>query len=136
VSVCPTCHPDPVANRAFVSFQMEDRWARDFLAQHARQQGVPFEFVDYSIKEPFESQWKTNAKARIAQTKGTIVLIGPGTGGSEAVVWEIAETQRQAHPLFGIQINRGETYPVPAGLPASRTIRWDFDAIARELNSW
>jgi MTH538 TIR-like domain (DUF1863) len=123
-----------VASRAFVSFQMEDRWARDFLSQHARDKRIPFEFLDYSIKEPFESKWKTNAKARIARSRGTIVLIGPDTAGADAVLWEIAETHRQRHPLFGIQINRNRTYRVPAGL--SRVVRWNFAAIDQELRSW
>src|SRR5437868_11354978 len=111
-----------MAHRVFVSFEMEDRWARDFLKQHAATK-TSFEFVDYSIKEPFESQWKSNAKARIAMTRGTIVLIGPSTARADAVLWEIAETTRQAHPLFGIQISRDTSYPVPAGIPASRVIR-------------
>src|SRR6185312_16478873 len=84
-----------MASRAFVSFQMEDRWARDFLTQHARDKRIGFEFIDYSIKEPFESKWKTNARARIARSRGTIVLIGPHTASAEAVLWEIAETLRQ-----------------------------------------
>ncbi|WP_028058914.1 TIR domain-containing protein [Candidatus Solirubrobacter pratensis] len=125
-----------MAHRAFVSFEMEDRWARDFLRQHARQKGIGFEFVDYSIKEPFENKWKTNAKARIALTRGTIVLIGPTTYASDAVLWEIAETTRQGHPVFGVQINSDKTYRVPTGIATSRVTRWDFSAIARELNRW
>jgi hypothetical protein len=123
-----------VAHRAFVSFQLEDRWARDFLAKHSRDKNIPFEYLDYSVKEPFESAWKTNAKARIGQTRGTIVLIGAGTHRSEAVLWEIAESKRQGNPVFGIQINRDETHAVPQGV--SKVCRWDFDAIARELNRW
>lgn len=115
---------------------MEDRWARDFLREHAHQQRVPFEFLDYSVKEPFESKWKTNAKARISLTKGTIVLIGSGTSRSDAVLWEIAESSRQGNPVFGIQIHHDKTHAVPAGVPTSRVVRWDFSAIARELNSW
>ena len=113
---------------------MEDRWARDFLAKHARDRKVNFEFIDYSIKEPFESKWKTNAKARIARSRGTIVLIGPMTARAEAVLWEIAESKRQNHPLFGIQINRDRTYPIPSGV--TRVIRWDFGKIASELARW
>ncbi|HLM85979.1 MAG TPA: TIR domain-containing protein [Solirubrobacteraceae bacterium] len=124
-----------MAHRAFVSFQMEDRWARDFLKQHAAGKTV-FEFIDYSIKEPFESKWKTNAKARIARSRGTIVLIGATTARSEAVLWEIAETKRQGHPLFGIQIKADRSYRVPAGLPAGRVIKWNFSAILTELNRW
>jgi hypothetical protein len=124
-----------VAHRAFVSFEMEDRWARDFLRQHAAAK-TAFEFVDYSIKEPFESQWKTNARRRMALTRGTIVLIGPSTARSPAVLWEIAETKRQSHHIFGIQIKKDRTYPIPRGIPSNRVIRWDFSAIARELNRW
>lgn len=113
---------------------MEDRWARDFLARHARDERIDFEFVDYSIKEPFESQWKTNVRERISRTRGTIVLIGPTTARSSAVVWEVAETKRQAKPLFGIQIRSGQTFAVPTGV--SRTVRWDFAAMKRELASW
>jgi len=113
---------------------MEDRWARDFLAQHARDKRIPFELIDYSIKEPFENRWKTNAQLRIGQTRGTIVLIGSTTHRANAVLWEIAETQRQGHPVFGIQINREKTYPTPIGV--SRVVRWNFDAIKRELDKW
>lgn len=122
--------------RAFISFQMEDRWARGFLVQHAHNKNNDIEFVDYSVHEPFDEKWKTNCKARIARTKGTIVLIGPTTSKAPAVLWEIAETARQSHPMCGIQINHDKTHPIPAGLPANRVIRWDFDAIVRELNRW
>jgi hypothetical protein len=115
---------------------MEDRWARDFLAQHAKDKNNNIEFLDYSVHQPFDEKWKTNCRARIAQTKGTIVLVGPTCASSEAVKWEIAETNRQGHPMFGIQISSDKTYVIPSGLPANRVIRWDFDAIVRELNRW
>ena len=73
---------------------------------------------------------------RIALTKGTIVLIGPGTYQSEAVLWEIAETIRQNHYMFGLQIHRDKTHRVPAGLPENNVIRWDFDQIAKWLRTW
>src|SRR5436190_21653393 len=113
--------------RAFVSFEMEDRWSRDFLIQHARDKDTSIDFTDYSVHEPFDEKWKTNCRARIALSKGTIVMVGPGTAKSEAVLWEIAETNRQAHPIFGVQINSDQTHPIPAGLPSARVIRWDFD---------
>lgn len=122
--------------RAFIAFQMEDRWAREFLVEHAHQRNNEIEFTDYSVHEPFNESWKSHCRERIAQTKGTIVLIGPGTNLSEAVLWEIAETLRQQHHVFGIQINHDKTHPIPSGVPAGRVIRWDFDAIVRELARW
>ncbi len=122
--------------RAFISFQMEDRWARDFLIGHAQNKNNSIEFIDYSVHEPFDEKWKTNCRARIARTRGTIVLIGPTTYLSEAVRWEITETGRQGHPIFGIQVNSDKTHQIPAGLSPSKVIRWDFDAIVRQLNTW
>lgn len=122
--------------RAFISFEMEDKWARDFLVEHARQKNNKVEFIDYSVHDPFDSKWKTNCRDRIARTAGTIVLIGKTTHRSEAVLWEIAETNRQGHPLFGIQINKDNTYTVPVGLLSSRIVRWDFERIVSELERW
>jgi hypothetical protein len=122
--------------RAFVSFQMKDRWSRDFLVQHAHDRDTSVDFIDYSVHEPFDEKWKSKCGARIAETKGTIVMVGLNTARAEAVLWEIAETTRQRHPMFGIQINSGKTHPIPVGLPSSRVIRWDFDAIAAELKRW
>lgn len=122
--------------RAFISFEMEDRWARDFISQHAKQGSNPVEFYDYSVKQAFESQWKTECAKRIAMTKGTIVLVGPTTYQSAAVLWEISETIRQGHYMFGVQINRDNTYAIPSGLPAGNVIRWDFSQIAKWLDTW
>jgi len=122
--------------RAFLSFMVEDSWARDFLVQQAKDRRNVIAFVDYSLHEPFDEKWKSNCRDRVAQTKGTIVLIGQRTSTSEAVKWEIAETARQDHYLFGIQINRDRTWPIPAGVPAKSVIRWDFDQVIAWLRTW
>jgi hypothetical protein len=124
------------APRAFISFEMEDRWARDFLVQHAKDKNNAIEFSDYSVKDPFDSKWKTECARRIAMTKGTIVLVGATTSKSEAVLWEIAETNRQGHYIFGVQINRDKVHPVPAGLPSQNVIRWDFEQLVAWLGTW
>jgi hypothetical protein len=122
--------------RAFISFEMEDHWARVFLVQQARDKNNDIAFYDYSIKDPFDSKWKTECTKRIAMTKGTIVLVGKTTWKSEAVLWEIAETIQQDHYIFGIQINRDETHTIPKGLPSQNVIRWDFDQIVKWLKTW
>lgn len=122
--------------RAFISFEMEDKWARDFLVQQAKDKNNDIAFYDFSVKDPFDSKWKTECKKRIAMTKGTIVLVGDTTWKSEAVLWEIDETIRQGHYMFGIQINRDKTHTIPKGLPSKNVIRWDFEQIAKWLKTW
>jgi hypothetical protein len=125
-----------MARRAFISFEMEDKWARDFLVQHAKDKRNDIEFIDYSVQDAFDSSWKTQCKERIQRTKGTIVMVGPTTYLSEAVLWEIQETKRQGHYMFGIQINTDKAHPIPAGLPATNVIRWDFTQIIKWLDTW
>ncbi|MCW2973028.1 MAG: hypothetical protein JWN72_1301 [Thermoleophilia bacterium] len=122
--------------RAFISFEMEDRYARDFLVQHAKAKNNSIEFVDFSVQNAFDNSWKTQCKARIARTRGTIVLVCPTTHRSAAVLWEIAETARQKHHIFGIQINKDKTHPLPAGLSVRDIVRWDFDQITQRLSTW
>jgi hypothetical protein len=122
--------------RAFISFEMEDKWARDFLVQQARDKNNDIDFHDYSVQDPFDSRWKTECAKRIALTRGTIVLIGLTTYLSDAVLWEIQETKRQDNYMFGIQVNRDKTHPTPSGLPSSNVIRWDFDQIIKWLKTW
>lgn len=125
-----------MAPRAFISFEMEDRWARDFLVQQAKDKRNDIEFVDYSVQNPWDTSWKTQCRERISRTKGTIVLIGETTHKSEAVLWEIAETARQGHYIFGIQISSQKLHAVPSGLPPSNVIRWDFNQITQWLLTW
>ncbi len=122
--------------RAFISFEMEDKWARDFLVQQSKDDNNDVDFYDYSVKDPFDSKWKTECAKRIALTKGTIVLVGSTTHKSEAVLWEIAETIRQNHYIFGIQINKENTHTIPSGLPSNNVIRWNFVQIVKWLNTW
>jgi len=124
------------APRAFISFEMEDKWARDFLVQQAKDKKNNVDFYDYSVKDPFDSKWKTECAKRIALTKGTIVLVGTTTSKADAVLWEIAETTRQGHPMFGIQINKDKTHLIPTGLPSKNVIRWDFEQIVSWLKAW
>jgi hypothetical protein len=125
-----------MAPRAFISFEMEDRWARDFLVQHSKDKRNDVQFVDYSVQNPWDTSWKTNCRERISQTKGTIVLIGQTTHKSDAVLWEIAETSRQGHYMFGIQTRSDQTFAIPSGLDRANVIRWDFDQIVQWLTTW
>ncbi|MFF3715997.1 TIR domain-containing protein [Streptomyces prasinus] len=121
--------------RVFISFQMKDRWARDFLKRNFRANSG-FEFIDYSVHDPFDSSWKTQCKPRIAESHGTIVLIGPTTYESEPVAWEITETRVQGHPIFGIQVTDGETHQLPDGLSPNDVVRWNFTDISSRLAAW
>lgn len=120
--------------RIFISFEMEDKWARDLLVGQARNKRFLLEFTDYSLHEPFDEKWKINCTLRIALTRGTMVLVGSSTYRSAPVLWEIKESLRQGHHVFGVRVNSNRRDIVPEGLLLSRVAPWDIDQIVRQLD--
>jgi DNA-dependent RNA polymerase auxiliary subunit epsilon len=49
------------SKRVFISFHMEDEAQVQLLRQQAKDERYNIEFIDYSIKEPFDERWKTQA---------------------------------------------------------------------------
>lgn len=64
----------PKNNRIFISFAVEDKTYRDFLLGQARNEKSPFEFVDMSVKNPWDSAWKTSCRTKIKGCDGMIAL--------------------------------------------------------------
>jgi len=61
----------------FISFHIEDEPQVDLLRHQSKDNEFGIHFRDYSVKEPFDSAWKTRCRERIARTSATIVMIGP-----------------------------------------------------------
>ena len=54
-----------MSKRVFIAFAIEDKAKRDHLVYQAKLDNSPFEFVDMSVKEPWDEKWKTNCRERI-----------------------------------------------------------------------
>ena len=120
----------------FISIHTEDEAQVNLLRSQAKKHDQNVEFRDYSIKEPFDEKWKTQAKERISQTSATIVMIGPGTSNRDAVNWEIEESYRQGKKVVGVRIYRDRNDPVPQGLKDHRApvVDWDLTKIQQHLD--
>ena len=119
----------------FISFDAEDESAVNLLRSQAKDDRFPFGFRDYSVKEPFESKWKTEVSNLVSLTSATIVMIGPNTANSAAVDWEIREAHRQNKQVIGVRISRDRNDPVPAALREfnDKVINWDTKTIGKFL---
>jgi hypothetical protein len=82
----------------FVAFAIEDERQRDFLKGQSLHPRAPFEFIDMSVKEPYDSNWKDWVRTRIRRSHGVIVLRGiwaysndrTQIAGVSTVVWSDA----------------------------------------------
>jgi len=64
-----------MTKRIFISFAVEDATLRDFLVGQARNDKSPFEFVDMSVKQPWDSEWKTKCRTKIKGCDGMITIV-------------------------------------------------------------
>ncbi|MFF7447428.1 MULTISPECIES: TIR domain-containing protein [unclassified Streptomyces] len=122
--------------KVFISFQMRDAWAREVLLEGVR--GIPggLEIVDHSIRYPLDANWKDACRPRIADTHGTVVLVGATTFASAPVQWEIRQTLLHGHELIGIQVRDGEIYRIPENLSRRNVMRWDFVRLSSLISAW
>ncbi len=111
----------------FISFDVDDEAQVNLLRSQAKDERFPFEFRDYSVKEPFEDKWKSHVKERIMQTSSFIVMIGDKTHTSLAVDWEIREAHRQGKRVIGIRISKNKSAEIPHALQEfdDPIINWD-----------
>ena len=75
--------------RIFISFAMEDVELRNLLVGQARNDNSPFDFVDMSVKKPWDSAWKTNCRTKIKGCHGMIAIITKNTKSASGELWEI-----------------------------------------------
>lgn len=73
----------------FVAFAIEDERQRDFLKGQSLHPRAPFEFIDMSVKEPYDSNWKDRVRTRIRRSHGVIVLVSKNSLTSSGQRWEI-----------------------------------------------
>lgn len=59
----------------FVAFAIEDETQRDLLKGQSLNTNSPFEYIDMSVKEAYDSEWKEHVRTRIRRSDGVIALV-------------------------------------------------------------
>ncbi|MDG6998198.1 MAG: TIR domain-containing protein [Nitrososphaerota archaeon] len=128
--------PKERVRNVFISFHVEDEPQVNLLRAQSKSENFDLEFRDYSVKEPFDESWKSQCRAKIAQTSATIVMIGPETANRQAVNWEIEESYRQGKKVIGVRIYKDRNDPVPEAMKEHNApiVDWKIDDIRRSLD--
>ena len=121
--------------RVFISFDYDnDVKYRDFLVGQAKNPKSPIEIADWSLKEAFDTQWKTKCRERIRKTDLVIQLVGKKTYLAQGAVWEVACAKEEGVPVFGVYIDKNDKGQIPSSLRGSPVIEWTWDGIAKKVN--
>jgi hypothetical protein len=111
--------------RIFISFAVEDLFARDNLVFQAKQEHTPFEFVDMSVKQPWDSAWKTNCRSRIKGCDGVVAFLSDNTLNADGARWEIRCALEEGVPLLPVYIH-DKGCKVPSELAGKTIYHWTW----------
>jgi antiphage defense system Thoeris ThsB-like protein len=121
--------------KIFIGFAIEDKFARDHLVYQARQDHTPFEFIDMSVKQPWDFQWKTNCRARIRQCHGMIAFVSDNTINADGARWEIQCAYDEGIRVYPVYIHDYGVKRLPPELSGRRIYHWTWPNITGFLNS-
>lgn len=123
-------------NRVFVAFAIEDERVRDLFIGQAKNEKAPFEFVDMSVKEPWDSGWKERCRTRIKGCDGVIALVSKNTANAAGQLWEIKCAKEEKIPLIGVYTTTNDRpWSLPAELSGVKVIDWKWDLIGNFIDS-
>jgi len=115
----------------FVAFAIEDERQRDFLKGQSLNTNCPFEYVDMSVKEAYDSNWKDHVRTRIRRSDGVLVLVSKNSPTSIGQKWEIECARAENKRSLGIWAYRDDR----TNLYGVNTVVWTWPAIANFIDS-
>lgn len=86
----------------FIAFAIEDERQRDFLKGQSLHPRQPFEFIDMSVKQAYDKEWKEKVRTRIRRSDGVIALVSKNSKTSTGQKWEIECAKEEKKKVRGI----------------------------------
>ena len=115
----------------FVAFAIEDEKQRDLLKGQSLNTNSPFEYIDMSVKEPYDVNWKERVRTRIRRSDGVIVLVSKNSLTSSGQKWEIACAKEEKKKILGIWAYTDDR----TNLSGVRTVVWKWESISKFIDS-
>lgn len=115
----------------FVAFAIEDERQRDFLKGQTLSTDCPFEYIDMSVKEAYDSNWKEKVRTRIRRSDGVIVLVSENSLNSSGQKWEINCAKEEKKKILGIWAYTNDRTTIEG----VRTVTWTWDGIQKFIDS-
>lgn len=115
----------------FVAFAIEDERQRDFLKDQSLNTDSPFEYIDMSVKEAYDSEWKKRVRTRIRRSDGVIALVSKNSLTSSGQKWEISCAKDEKKKILGIWAYKDDR----TNLAGVNTVVWTWPAIEKFIDS-
>jgi hypothetical protein len=110
----------------FIAFAIEDERMRDFLKGQSLHPRAPYEFIDMSVKDAYDSAWKEKVRTRIRRSDGVIALVSDDSLTSTGQQWEISCARTEGKPILAIWAYSSDRTQIPN----LTTVPWSDSAIS------
>jgi CTP synthase (UTP-ammonia lyase) len=121
--------------RVFIAFAIEDINQKILFTGQAKNARVPYEFIDMSAKQPWDSMWKTNCRTRIKGCDGVIVLVTKHLKNAEGAIWEIKCAKEEKIKMMGVYLNGTTLMDTPDELNGVTKVDWTWENIKNFIES-
>lgn len=115
----------------FVAFAIEDKRQRDLLKGQSLNTDSPFEYIDMSVKEAYDLEWKKRVRTRIRRSDGVIALVSKNSLTSSGQKWEISCAKEEKKKILGIWTYKDDR----TNLDGVNTVVWTWPAIEKFIDS-
>ena len=123
-----------MAKRIFIAFAKKDERIRDLIKGQSLHTDTDFEYVDMSVKQPYDSDWKGHVRVRIRGSDGVIALLSKNTVQASGELWEIQCAIEEDKPLLGLHIYK-EDREISSIMEGIKHIPWTWAGLTDFINS-
>lgn len=121
--------------RIFISFAIEDHITLRLFCGQAKNTRVPYEFVDMSVKQPWDTDWRAKCKARINSCSAMIVLVSENTRKASGAIYEIKCAKEKGIKILGIYVKGGNINNKPDELFGIKCMNWTWDNVRNFIDN-
>lgn len=114
----------------FVAFAIEDERIRDMIKGQSLNTKSPFEYIDMSVKEAYDEEWKKRVRTRILRSDGVLAIVSKSSLTSSGQKWEIQCARDEKKTVRGIWAYKDDR----TDLPGVNTMVWTWDNIANWID--
>ena len=115
----------------FIAFAMKDEKIRNMIKGQSLNTDSPFEYIDMSVKEAYDEEWKKRVRTRILRSDGVLVIVSENSLQSSGQKWEIKCAKEEKKKIRGIWAYKDDR----TNLESVNTMVWTWENIANWIDS-
>ena len=115
----------------FIAFAIEDESIRNMIKGQSLNTNSPFEYIDMSVKEAYDEEWKKKVRTRILRSDGVLVIVSKNSKTSSGQKWEIQCAKDEEKKVRGIWAYKDDR----TNIEGVNTMVWTWDNIASWIDT-